>query len=247
MATGNPIDPKGGILSTSHKTKPDDRMLFATPLLLQDFYPSNMGPPREPGRLLHMTARLGMPLYFYPCPDLPTKIQHGLDNDSSTQRISTIPENLALKNFSMQQGPDKEAVQYTEKQHGNFLLKRADGKELKMLHALVMWSFIEHTLNYAIWHDQFSNRPGAKPLEVSVVDEFHATMTPENLVKFWNNQCDKDGMVEDWDFPVNLGCKACGKEGSKLSGCKGCGVVKYCDKKCQKDDWKAHKSVCIKA
>lgn len=41
-------------------------------------------------------------------------------------------------------------------------------------------------------------------------------------------------------------CKVCSKEGSgkELKKCSGCHCVRYCDAKCQKEHWKAHKEDC---
>ena len=38
-------------------------------------------------------------------------------------------------------------------------------------------------------------------------------------------------------------CRTCGQI-DDLKKCKGCGIVAYCGKECQKKDWKLHKSVC---
>lgn len=39
-------------------------------------------------------------------------------------------------------------------------------------------------------------------------------------------------------------CQACGKESLKLSTCGNCKNVVYCNRKCQKKDWKSHKLAC---
>ena len=41
-------------------------------------------------------------------------------------------------------------------------------------------------------------------------------------------------------------CNFCGKQGIDNKKCSICNSVVYCDKKCQKDDWKKHKLVCKK-
>jgi hypothetical protein len=41
-------------------------------------------------------------------------------------------------------------------------------------------------------------------------------------------------------------CNACGETLRPLSSCAGCKKVRYCGKKCQKDDWKEHKEDCKK-
>lgn len=38
-------------------------------------------------------------------------------------------------------------------------------------------------------------------------------------------------------------CRACGRV-DNVKKCKGCGVVGYCGKECQRKDWKMHKQVC---
>lgn len=50
------------------------------------------------------------------------------------------------------------------------------------------------------------------------------------------------------DSAARLGarCNACKKEASDLKFCTGCNVIKYCDKDCQKADWKSHKKTCKK-
>lgn len=39
-------------------------------------------------------------------------------------------------------------------------------------------------------------------------------------------------------------CAGCGKEGENLKACTRCHGVKYCDKGCQRGDWRFHKPAC---
>ncbi|KAJ7074798.1 hypothetical protein C8F01DRAFT_1044184 [Mycena amicta] len=43
---------------------------------------------------------------------------------------------------------------------------------------------------------------------------------------------------------TNTGCTVCGEPAK--SKCSRCGVVRYCDPVCQKDDWKSHRALCNK-
>lgn len=43
---------------------------------------------------------------------------------------------------------------------------------------------------------------------------------------------------------VNNKCTSCGNLNKKLLSCSRCKKAKYCDEKCQKDDWKSHKGNC---
>ena len=40
-------------------------------------------------------------------------------------------------------------------------------------------------------------------------------------------------------------CNHCEKKSQELQQCSGCALVFYCDQKCQKNDWKKHKKLCI--
>ena len=39
-------------------------------------------------------------------------------------------------------------------------------------------------------------------------------------------------------------CVTCKKPGPSLMACGGCGVVAYCSRECQQQDWRAHKQPC---
>jgi len=64
-----------------------------------------------------------------------------------------------------------------------------------------------------------------------------------------NDADDEDESKEESDVHY-CGHEGCGKEITNLEGaglCSGCGLVYYCDTKCQRADWKAgHKLVCDK-
>ena len=57
-------------------------------------------------------------------------------------------------------------------------------------------------------------------------------------------------MKENYNIVVpvvpNEECWACGVKGAELKKCTRCKFALYCDKKCQKNDWKrVHKEVCL--
>lgn len=39
-------------------------------------------------------------------------------------------------------------------------------------------------------------------------------------------------------------CGTCGLRGGSLLKCGGCGVRKYCDRQCQRNEWQVHKKAC---
>ena len=39
-------------------------------------------------------------------------------------------------------------------------------------------------------------------------------------------------------------CQYCGEKKNDLLQCAACGSVQYCDRSCQKSDWKSHKKNC---
>ena len=41
-------------------------------------------------------------------------------------------------------------------------------------------------------------------------------------------------------------CDSCGRTGTSLRACTGCGTVKYCNQACQKAAWKEHRTNCVK-
>jgi hypothetical protein len=46
----------------------------------------------------------------------------------------------------------------------------------------------------------------------------------------------------DWQRPRD--CAFCRKRSTTLQDCGGCGTVSYCNRDCQRGDWKNHKTIC---
>ncbi len=45
-------------------------------------------------------------------------------------------------------------------------------------------------------------------------------------------------------YPFCVFCVICGKEAKKMQVCATCKNASYCSKKCQRDNWPAHKKIC---
>lgn len=153
--------------------------------------------------------------------------------------------NYILRDFSLRSFPNGKGVNSLEvdgEPRPTIMLGRVDGKDLDIKTVYVMYIFISECLAKAA---ELSKGGGPASYEV-----FHAHTTPEKFVEFWkdSDKC-QDVSREDSECPVTLGCKACGKVGGdadKLLRCGKCGVVKYCDRECQKSDWDLHKKACFK-
>ncbi|CZT20224.1 uncharacterized protein RCC_06081 [Ramularia collo-cygni] len=186
-----------------------------------------------PQTLLHLTARIGLPLFFYCFRDhisfRPTPPANLVSTDISE---NPIIHHLSPKK-TLRPGIYSRRTQGEGAAPPNIMLTRADGKDLTADHVYGLWCFVEHSLGKI-------KREMPDISEVHQNELFFSQMTPENFVQFWP----KYNLREE-ECPVKLGCRTCGKtEGITLSRCGKCGVAKYCDQECQKGDWGLHKKVC---
>lgn len=174
-------------------------------------------------RLLEVTARIGLPLFYGPIPERESAPPHYI-LDTKDGGVD-IPDNpvisiLSSKWLSAESRIINEA--FFSMGRPSAMVVRADGKDLDIVQMATLLIFVTQKLKTAS-------------------KTFNAEVTPEKFVEFWNaHSWPGEGGAKE--CPVTLGCKACGKE-ARLR-CGKCGVVKYCDAVCQKTDWSAHKKVC---
>lgn len=216
------------------------------PFLLRMAVPQTL--PWEPYRLLHMTARLGLPLKCRDGGFQAATYGHTPEELKAREKFKLVDThvNLIMRNLSMRVTPGANLVAFMRLEGDlspNLMIGRMDGKNLHAADVYVMWAFVQEQIDKAglILHYEGDT-------SVSVPDSFCANMTPEKFVEFWNDP-EKCRTVprEHLECPVKLGCRACGKEGGKLMQCGKCGVVKYCGRDCQRSDWSVHKEVCVEA
>lgn len=175
-------------------------------------------------RLLEVTARVGLPLFYGSLPEGDETPAHyildanaGGVNTADNRVITVLSSNWNPKTSKI----DHEAIFMMGRP--SVMLIRADGQDLDVFQVTILLQFVTKTLA----------RPSSS---------FNADATPEKFVEFWNAY---PWPGEAQKCPVTLGCKSCGKD-ARLR-CGKCGVVKYCDSVCQKSHWSAHKKVCAKA
>lgn len=203
------------------------------PMLLRVVTPGKI-PDGSKERLLHATARLGLPLYYHVLLDWPPWAASPPEtmniliqtDDGDLQECST---NKMLHYLSTRTAPGSAQIRHVSlsgRSAPNILLTRVDGEDLSdeqvkcmLLYLLFVFQFPAHSL--------------------------HSRLNPEDFAEFWKCLQLQDSGFEE-DFPVSLACKACGKEDGKMFKCGKCGVVKYCGADCQKSHWDAHKKVCVK-
>lgn len=174
--------------------------------------------------LLHLTARVGLPLLWRPMSEAEFN-QTGGPIDNAPEGVFSTPDNRVLSILSTQWNPALDQLRCEEIKAEDYpsqrmMLIRADGKELEALHVDVLCRMITKNLD--------TNR-----------ETFNKEMTPEKFIEYWKT---KDVPVE---CPVSMNCKACGKDAGLR--CGKCEIVKYCSKECQQSDWAFHKKVCVKA
>lgn len=146
-------------------------------------------PEKPPGTLLHLTARIGLPLnysYF-------ETIQH-IELTSQNPAINESHNNPVLSMLSMQKRPNGtvETESVSGNARPNILIARADGKTLKIQDVSLIWIFAHNS------HDDIAKEKSLSENEKH--DKFFdVMMTPEKFVE-WGN-----GFVEaDWQCPVRL-------------------------------------------
>lgn len=62
-------------------------------------------------------------------------------------------------------------------------------------------------------------------------------------IKTWINETNTTAKVNEVASFVTKRCMVCGSQG-RLQACARCELVVYCSKKCQKEDWRRHKTEC---
>lgn len=59
------------------------------------------------------------------------------------------------------------------------------------------------------------------------------------------NNCFSTAIEEEKEVEEVEKCKTCGVKSSTLKKCSGCQSVLYCNRECQKHDWKKHRHECV--
>lgn len=162
-------------------------------------------------------------------------------------------ENRAGRLLSVEAHPDQNSFGGTHTKYERELLvvARCDGANLEPPLLYVVLGFIQHF------------KKSADPLVGKTDEESYAakkklaaTVNPEHFKNFFESSGKQEAAqiypsyidAKLPDAAQGKFCRKCGmaeEEGkTKLLGCGGCNEVYYCDKKCQKLNWKAHKEIC---
>ncbi|CZT14032.1 uncharacterized protein RCC_00007 [Ramularia collo-cygni] len=203
-------------------------------------------------RVLRMTARLGLPLRFGIVGNqaiLDTSLEPEIREHQENPGLAGTACNAVLKHLSINKSPVDKTIAFNDVPglpNPVIMLGRMDdGDYLNIEDVHAMWAFIDEAMTNSMAKEQHAT--DSESLSRSY-ESFHAHMTPENFIKFWEDEkkC-PDFPRGKLQCPVSLACKACGKiEEGKMMRCGKCEVVKYCGVDCQKLHWSAHKLVCSK-
>lgn len=189
-------------------------------------------------RLLRVTARLDIPLYFYVLPDEP-------DPDSTEARVLEICRdageiansslNWALyflsTKTSRRSGSARHHIKSSaESRRPRILLVRADGEALTIQQVQTLYRFVIKEVKANTSLDSVSTAP------------LRCRLTPQRLRIFWN-------IFSTRECPATLSCKDCGRMpdgGEIFSTCRKCRVTRYCGTDCFRRHWRTHSRVCVK-
>lgn len=187
-------------------------------------------------RLLHATARIGIPLYYHVFPYFGLLMSpsecFALEGQVAAGNVLNTSDNRVLHHLSTKTSstsPNICHVTVPGTQAPDIVLTRADGKDLEEDLVRAIFLFMEVELPGTL-------APGVPDIPL------HQRLTPEAFIKFWNMLNE----VEKVDCAVKMACGKCGRAEGKMMKCGKCGVVRYCGRECQSGDWKYHQKVCVK-
>ncbi|CZT14031.1 uncharacterized protein RCC_00006 [Ramularia collo-cygni] len=199
----------------------------------------------KPDRLLHLTARIGIPLNFCVLED-PCLQETILQALITRLDLEATPENGVLHHLSATTTSTSPMTMHCESTKGIILLARVDGKPLHLGVANMIWLFVETFFGMIRDVEERSKQTGLPPKQ-TYYELFERYMKPEEFVKFWDTCAGSLEEARDVQCPVCVACKACGNASGPFMRCGRCEIAKYCNQACQKEDWREHKKVCTKA